>query len=188
MQSLVKSYFYSPRLHLWPIELMNWALEYTILRICHQHWINLLIIVGFSHKWASFCSYEGPELEMWSLGVLLYTLLFSENPFCDVGEILDAKLNPPYHLSPGTQQLVVISQNMILWVYRDNFVQSDSEVFLCILSELDDVLHGLLDPNPTHRMDLDQLLLQSWISQPISLSEYTWAEVVPENLSCCEYS
>lgn len=95
--------------------------------------------------------YEGPELEMWSLGVLLYTLLFSENPFCDVGEILDAKLNPPYHLSP----------------------------------ELDDVLHGLLDPNPTHRMDLDQLLLQSWISQPISLSEYTWAEVVPENLSCC---
>uniref|UniRef100_A0A3Q4MYZ6 non-specific serine/threonine protein kinase n=1 Tax=Neolamprologus brichardi TaxID=32507 RepID=A0A3Q4MYZ6_NEOBR len=98
--------------------------------------------------------YEGPELEMWSLGVLLYTLLFSENPFCDVGEILDAKLNPPYHLSP----------------------------------ELDDVLHGLLDPNPTHRMDLDQLLLQSWISQPISLSEYTWAEVVPENLSCCEYS
>lgn len=48
------------------------------------------------------CSYEGPELEMWSLGVLLYTLLFSENPFCDVEEILDAKLNIPFPLSSGT--------------------------------------------------------------------------------------
>uniref|UniRef100_A0A3B5RC86 PAS domain-containing serine/threonine-protein kinase n=1 Tax=Xiphophorus maculatus TaxID=8083 RepID=A0A3B5RC86_XIPMA len=44
-------------------------------------------------------AYEGPELEMWSLGVLLYTLLFSENPFCNVGEILDAKLQPPFPLS-----------------------------------------------------------------------------------------
>ncbi|XP_035810197.2 PAS domain-containing serine/threonine-protein kinase isoform X2 [Amphiprion ocellaris] len=95
--------------------------------------------------------YEGPELEMWSLGVLLYTLLFSENPFCDVGEILDAKLNPLFRLSP----------------------------------ELHGVLSGLLHPEPTQRMTLDQLLLQSWISQPISLAEYSWAEVVPETQSVC---
>ncbi|CAG07690.1 unnamed protein product [Tetraodon nigroviridis] len=43
--------------------------------------------------------YEGPELEMWSLGVLLYTLLFSENPFCGVEEILNGKLRIPVHLS-----------------------------------------------------------------------------------------
>ncbi|KAM7400735.1 hypothetical protein PAMA_005090 [Pampus argenteus] len=47
--------------------------------------------------------YEGPELEMWSLGVLLYTLLFSENPFCGVEEILHAQLKPPFPLSPGIQ-------------------------------------------------------------------------------------
>ena len=45
--------------------------------------------------------YEGPELEMWSLGVLLYTLLFSENPFWGVEEILAAKLKPPFPLSSG---------------------------------------------------------------------------------------
>lgn len=39
---------------------------------------------------------------MWSLGVLLYTLLFSENPFCGVDEILDAKLKLPFRVSPGT--------------------------------------------------------------------------------------
>ncbi|XP_038129209.1 PAS domain-containing serine/threonine-protein kinase isoform X1 [Cyprinodon tularosa] len=95
--------------------------------------------------------YEGPELEMWSLGVLLYTLLFSENPFCDVGEILEAKLRPPFPLSP----------------------------------ELHAVLRGLLRSNPAKRMTLDQLLLQSWISQPISLIEYSWTEVVPSSQSIC---
>ncbi|XP_071394924.1 PAS domain-containing serine/threonine-protein kinase [Centroberyx affinis] len=93
--------------------------------------------------------YEGPELEMWSLGVLLYTLLFSENPFCGVDEIVEAKLRPPFPLSP----------------------------------ELHGVLSGLLYPDPTQRMTLDQLLLQSWISQPISLVEYSWTEVVPESQS-----
>ncbi|KAF7222677.1 PAS domain-containing serine/threonine-protein kinase isoform X1 [Nothobranchius furzeri] len=93
--------------------------------------------------------YKGPELEMWSLGVLLYTLLFSENPFCDVGEILDAKLKPPFPLS----------------------------------SELHALLRGLLHPDHTKRMTLDQLLLQAWISQPISLSEYSWSEVVSANQS-----
>ena len=29
------------------------------------------------------CSYEGPELELWSLGVLLYIIIFGENPFYD---------------------------------------------------------------------------------------------------------
>uniref|UniRef100_A0A8C4DA91 PAS domain-containing serine/threonine-protein kinase n=1 Tax=Dicentrarchus labrax TaxID=13489 RepID=A0A8C4DA91_DICLA len=98
--------------------------------------------------------YEGPELEMWSLGVLLYTLLFSENPFCDVEEILNAKLKPPFPLS----------------------------------QDLHGVLCGLLHPDPAQRMTLDQLLLQSWISQPISLSEYSWTEVVPTTQSYCEYS
>ncbi|XP_028284053.1 PAS domain-containing serine/threonine-protein kinase [Parambassis ranga] len=95
--------------------------------------------------------YEGPELEMWSLGVLLYTLLFSENPFCNVEEILNGKLKPPFPLSP----------------------------------ELHGMLCGLLHPDPMRRMTLDQLLLQSWISQPISLAEYSWAEVVPTTQSHC---
>ncbi|XP_019733466.1 PAS domain-containing serine/threonine-protein kinase isoform X1 [Hippocampus comes] len=95
--------------------------------------------------------YKGPELEMWSLGVLLYTLLFSENPFCGVAEILNAQLKPPFPLS----------------------------------SELNSVLCGLLHPEPTLRMTLDQLLLQPWISQPISLAEYTWTEVFPATQSNC---
>lgn len=32
--------------------------------------------------------YAGPELEMWSLGVLLYVLLFGEHPFYDIEETI----------------------------------------------------------------------------------------------------
>ncbi|XP_069053682.1 PAS domain-containing serine/threonine-protein kinase isoform X1 [Lepisosteus oculatus] len=50
--------------------------------------------------------YEGPELEMWSLGVALYTLLFGENPFCEREETLEAQLRPPYEVSPELHTLM----------------------------------------------------------------------------------
>ncbi|XP_064194268.1 PAS domain-containing serine/threonine-protein kinase isoform X1 [Anguilla rostrata] len=50
--------------------------------------------------------YEGPELEMWSLGVLLFTLLFSENPFCEVEETLQAQLRLPFPVSSELQGLL----------------------------------------------------------------------------------
>lgn len=47
------------------------------------------------------CSYPGPELEMWALGVTLYTLVFGENPFFDVEETISGHLQPPYLTSSG---------------------------------------------------------------------------------------
>ena len=41
------------------------------------------------------------------------------------------------------------------------------------------MLSDMLQPEPEKRMTLDQLLLQSWVSQPISLAEYSWNEVIP---------
>ncbi|KAM6442680.1 PAS domain-containing serine/threonine-protein kinase isoform 2-T2 [Liasis olivaceus] len=43
--------------------------------------------------------YSGPELEMWSLGITLYTIVFGENPFCELEETMDAVLRPPYNVS-----------------------------------------------------------------------------------------
>ncbi|XP_038605484.1 PAS domain-containing serine/threonine-protein kinase isoform X2 [Tachyglossus aculeatus] len=50
--------------------------------------------------------YRGPELEMWSLGVTLYTLIFEENPFCELEEAMEAVLNPPYFVSEELMKLV----------------------------------------------------------------------------------
>ena len=45
--------------------------------------------------------YSGPELEMWALGVTLYTLVYGENPFHDVEETISGRLHPPFIASPG---------------------------------------------------------------------------------------
>ncbi|XP_006875293.1 PREDICTED: PAS domain-containing serine/threonine-protein kinase [Chrysochloris asiatica] len=50
--------------------------------------------------------YQGPELEMWSLGVTLYTLIFEENPFCELEETVEAVLNPPFVVSKELMALV----------------------------------------------------------------------------------
>ncbi|XP_071607745.1 PAS domain-containing serine/threonine-protein kinase [Heliangelus exortis] len=50
--------------------------------------------------------YHGPELEMWSLGVTLYTLVFGENPFCELEEAIAAVLKPPLPVSKGLLDLM----------------------------------------------------------------------------------
>ncbi|XP_033105497.1 PAS domain-containing serine/threonine-protein kinase-like [Anneissia japonica] len=50
--------------------------------------------------------YRGPELEMWALGVTLYTLVYGENPFYDVEETIQAILNPPYEVSRELSNLI----------------------------------------------------------------------------------
>ena len=40
--------------------------------------------------------YRGPELEVWSLGVLLYILMFGENPFYNAEDTMRAELHPPH--------------------------------------------------------------------------------------------
>jgi PAS domain-containing serine/threonine kinase len=52
-------------------------------------------------------SYPGPELEMWALGVTLYTLVFGENPFFDVEETISGHLQPPYLTSPGLMKIIL---------------------------------------------------------------------------------
>ncbi|XP_012430930.5 PAS domain-containing serine/threonine-protein kinase isoform X1 [Taeniopygia guttata] len=50
--------------------------------------------------------YHGPELEMWSLGITLYTLVLGENPFCELEEALAAVLSPPRPVSEGLMDLM----------------------------------------------------------------------------------
>ncbi|CAH1252945.1 PASK [Branchiostoma lanceolatum] len=50
--------------------------------------------------------YRGPELEMWSIGITLYTLIFGENPFYDVEETIRAVLSPPFEVSPELIDLI----------------------------------------------------------------------------------
>lgn len=52
--------------------------------------------------------YAGPELEMWSLGVTLYVIMFFENPFVDIEETLHAALVIPQKVSKQLEQLLTV--------------------------------------------------------------------------------
>lgn len=50
--------------------------------------------------------YAGPELEIWSLGVTLFVLMFFENPFLDIEETLRAELHLPHSVSADLESLL----------------------------------------------------------------------------------
>lgn len=45
--------------------------------------------------------YEGPPQDIWASGVLLFTLIYRENPFYNIDEILESELRVPFVLSEG---------------------------------------------------------------------------------------
>uniref|UniRef100_A0A182WIX6 Protein kinase domain-containing protein n=1 Tax=Anopheles minimus TaxID=112268 RepID=A0A182WIX6_9DIPT len=51
--------------------------------------------------------YAGPELEMWSLGVTLYVLMFFENPFLDIEETLKSELIIPQEISSELEYVLL---------------------------------------------------------------------------------
>ncbi|MCJ1359446.1 MAG: hypothetical protein MMC33_009448, partial [Icmadophila ericetorum] len=50
--------------------------------------------------------YRGKEQDVWALGILLYTLVYKENPFYSVDEILDHDLRVPWIMSEGSIDLI----------------------------------------------------------------------------------
>ncbi|KAI5968148.1 FUN31 [Candida margitis] len=50
--------------------------------------------------------YEGKPQDIWALGILLYTMLYKENPFYNVDEILEGDLRIPYVISDSSLCLV----------------------------------------------------------------------------------
>ena len=50
--------------------------------------------------------YEGKEQDVWALGILLYTIIYKENPFYSIDEIMDRDLRVPYTMSDASINLV----------------------------------------------------------------------------------
>lgn len=50
--------------------------------------------------------YEGKPQDIWALGILLYTMLYKENPFYNVDEIMEGDLRIPYVISETSLTLI----------------------------------------------------------------------------------
>lgn len=136
--------------------------------ILNEHFHVKLIDFGSAtflapnHSFSTFCGtmeycspevlkgnrYKGPELEMWALGVTLYTLIFGENPFFDIEETIAAVLNPPVELAKKTSP------------------------------ELLDLISMLLHPDPKLRCTLEEAEKHPWTRLQVSPENYKFEEVV----------
>ncbi|KAI9806303.1 MAG: hypothetical protein M1825_006418 [Sarcosagium campestre] len=56
-------------------------------------------------------SYRGREQDVWALGILLYTIVYKENPFYSVDEIMDHDLRVPYIMSDANIDLIRLMLN-----------------------------------------------------------------------------
>lgn len=50
--------------------------------------------------------YEGKPQDIWALGILLYTMIYKENPFYNVDEIMEGDLRVPYVVSEKSLALI----------------------------------------------------------------------------------
>ncbi|KAI1202607.1 hypothetical protein F5X97DRAFT_319290 [Nemania serpens] len=50
--------------------------------------------------------YGGKEQDVWALGILLYTIIYKENPFYSIDEIMDHDLRVPYTISDESINLI----------------------------------------------------------------------------------
>ncbi|KAI8332666.1 kinase-like domain-containing protein [Chlamydoabsidia padenii] len=79
-------------------------------------------------------SYAGPPQDIWSLGILLYTLIYRETPFYSVDDILECHLRLPY--IPYQEQTAVGPA---------------------------DLLYKLLDRDISKRPTIDQVMQDPWL-------------------------
>lgn len=56
-------------------------------------------------------SYRGREQDVWALGILLYTIIYKENPFYNVNEIMDHPLRIPF--LPFTDDCIDLIRGML---------------------------------------------------------------------------
>lgn len=54
-------------------------------------------------------TYSGKPQDVWALGILLFTLVYRENPFYDIDEIMGGELRIPYVLSEGKRLLFCVT-------------------------------------------------------------------------------
>lgn len=63
--------------------------------------------------------YDGPPQDIWSLGMLLYALIFRETPFYQVDDILQCELRIPSLPYPGMGNIIQKDNQSLRWHWHE---------------------------------------------------------------------
>merc|ERR1712176_1693980 len=108
------------------------------------------------------CKYEGPEVDIWSSGVVLHMLMCKSLPFADADEAARCKLHVPEFVSPEARDLL---QHMLKVNPKKRFKMKDVQRHPWLRSELAikstevDQLGALAARKPS---EADQHSILSW--------------------------
>ena len=94
-------------------------------------------------------TYSGKPQDVWALGILLFTLVYRENPFYDVDEIMGRELRIPFILSEGTNVCTLCHCN-----YSPPFFPIGSV----------DLISKMLERDVDKRIDIHQVLAHPWLN------------------------
>jgi serine/threonine protein kinase len=100
-------------------------------------------------------TYTGPPQDIWSLGILLYTLIYKENPFYNIDEIMSRDLRIPWSLDEG--KLEILSYFACEW---DAFSATNMNISGSV-----DLIKCMLDRNVDTRLTIDQVVHHKWLQQ-----------------------
>ncbi|XP_063601906.1 PAS domain-containing serine/threonine-protein kinase-like [Penaeus indicus] len=143
----------------------------------------------------SFRKYSGYELEVWSLGVTLYTLMYGENPFYDVDETIKAELTFPvrhslvlkwlYKYSGYELEVWSLGVTLYTLMYGENPFYDVDETIKAELTfpvrhslELTALLNGMLQKDPKARMTLEEVEAHQWTQLECDIDDYVFEEII----------
>ena len=103
--------------------------------------------------------YDGPPQDIWALGILLYTLIYRENPFYNINEILSRDLRIPYILSEG---MLCVGQR--LFMIQLFYIQFSIAILSFSTGSID-LIKKMLNRNIDKRPTIFEVINHPWLEE-----------------------
>lgn len=112
--------------------------------------------------------YDGPPQDIWSLGILLYTMIYGSNPFRTLDQIITSEVQFPVVVSPGSHDLMCQMLN------RDHTKRPTIDKVLAHpwfddLPEKDKILPAVEDLNIQNSNSNSTSPIHSWSNETLSV-------------------